>query len=65
MSLLSDRRRFPPYGLAGGDSGAVGRAFLETADGRTELAGKASLDVKAGDVIIIESPGGGGFGKPD
>jgi N-methylhydantoinase B len=65
MSLLSDRRRFPPYGLAGGESGSTGRAFLETAEGKTELGGKASLDVKTGDVITIESPGGGGFGKPD
>jgi N-methylhydantoinase B len=65
MSLLSDRRRFPPYGLSGGEPGSVGRAFIETPEGRTELTGKASLDVKAGDVIIIESPGGGGFGKPD
>ncbi|HZS43836.1 MAG TPA: hydantoinase B/oxoprolinase family protein [Blastocatellia bacterium] len=63
LSLLSDRRKIAPYGLMGGDSGALGKAFLESGGERIELDGKASVQVKAGDVIIIESPGGGGYGK--
>ena len=64
MSLLSDRRKRAPYGLQGGDDGALGRAFIIRVDGtRQELPSKGSWDLRAGDRVRIETPGGGGFGK--
>jgi 5-oxoprolinase (ATP-hydrolysing) len=62
-ALLSSRRRHAPQGLAGGGSGEPGRQRLLAADGTvTELAGCFSLEVRPGDSIEIETPGGGGFG---
>ena len=64
MSMLSDRRKRAPYGLQGGDDGALGRAFIVRADGNKEqLASKGSWDLQAGDRVRIETPSGGGFGK--
>jgi 5-oxoprolinase (ATP-hydrolysing) len=65
-SLVTQRRGvFAPYGLAGGEPGAVGRNTLRRADGRTEaLQAAAQFDVGPGDVLIIETPGGGGYGAP-
>src|SRR6266550_1456069 len=64
MSLLSDRRKRAPYGLQGGDDGALGRAFIIRVDGSKEqLPSKGSWDLAAGDRVRIETPGGGGFGK--
>jgi N-methylhydantoinase B len=65
MTLLAERRHFRPYGLAGGGDGAAGRAFVtRTANGKTEeLPGKCSRRLKKGDVLRIETPGGGGWGK--
>jgi N-methylhydantoinase B len=64
MTLLADRRRFRPYGLAGGEDGAAGAAMLTRAEsGETlELPGKCSVPLKKGDVLRIETPGGGGWG---
>jgi N-methylhydantoinase B len=64
ISLLSDRRKRAPYGLQGGDDGALGRAFIIRADGTKEqLASKGSWDLQTGDRVRIETPGGGGFGR--
>jgi 5-oxoprolinase (ATP-hydrolysing) len=64
-SILSNRRRVPPFGLDGGAPGAVGRNYILRADGRREdLPACASVDVGPGDVFVIETPGGGGFGAP-
>jgi N-methylhydantoinase B len=64
MSLLADRRKCAPYGLHGGEDGAVGRALLIHRDGSEEqLASKGSRQMEAGDRVRIESPGGGGFGS--
>ncbi len=74
ITLLTDRRIFRPYGLAGGDEGAAGRSLLvsvengsEAASGAVseakELPGKCSLEANAGDIIRIETPGGGGWGS--
>ncbi len=62
-SLLSDRRRIGPYGLAGGSAGAPGRNTLIRAGRRRRLPSKVSLQVERGDVLRIETPGGGGWGK--
>jgi N-methylhydantoinase B len=64
VTLLSDRRKFAPYGLAGGEDGARGRAVLTKTNGETvELKGKCTLYADAGDLIRVETPGGGGWGK--
>ncbi len=63
VTLLTDRRRFPPYGLEGGEPGALGRTTLISKTGATELPGKCSITASEGDVIRIETPGGGGWGK--
>jgi len=66
VTLLSDRRRFAPYGLAGGQAGATGRAALIKRTGEsTELPGKCTQYAEAGDTIRIETPGGGGWGQPE
>ena len=63
ISLLTGRRNVGPYGVSGGTPGKVGRNLL-VHDGKTEsLAATASLSVVAGDRLIIETPGGGGWGK--
>jgi N-methylhydantoinase B len=64
VTLLADRRKFAPYGLAGGGDGATGRAVLIKADGREmELKGKCTLYADVGDRIRVETPGGGAWGE--
>jgi len=64
-AILSSHRRVPPYGMAGGRPGAVGRNYVERLNGDTlALNGCARADMLAGDVFVIETPGGGGFGTP-
>jgi N-methylhydantoinase B len=63
VTLLTDRRVFAPYGLHGGEPGAVGRSLLIAGGDATELAGKCSVEVNQGDAIRIETPGGGGWGS--
>ena len=64
-AILSGHRRIPPYGLAGGKPGQVGRNAVERFDGRIEeLSGTAVVAMQAGDAVIIETPGGGGWGIP-
>jgi N-methylhydantoinase B len=66
VTLLAERRKFRPWGLNGGGPGAAGRALLTQAStGETiELAGKCSLHAQAGDLVRLETPGGGGWGPP-
>ncbi|MFF4275428.1 hydantoinase B/oxoprolinase family protein [Streptomyces sp. NPDC001536] len=65
VSTLSQHRRVPPYGMAGGAPGALGANRVERADGTvTELGGSDAADVEPGDVLVIETPGGGGYGPP-
>jgi 5-oxoprolinase (ATP-hydrolysing) len=62
-AILSSHRRVPPYGMAGGKPGAVGRNYVLRKSGDTlELGGCAQTGMQAGDVFVIETPGGGGFG---
>jgi 5-oxoprolinase (ATP-hydrolysing) len=64
-AILSSHRRVPPYGMAGGLPGAVGRNHVERCNGQTlELSGCDQAEMQAGDVFVIETPGGGGFGAP-
>jgi N-methylhydantoinase B len=64
MSLLCDRRKRGPYGLFGGEDGSVGINDLISKK-RSKLPSKGSHELKAGDRIRIETPGGGGFGNAD
>ncbi|MDE2133384.1 MAG: hydantoinase B/oxoprolinase family protein [Alphaproteobacteria bacterium] len=64
-SLVASRRTVAPFGLEGGSEALPGRQWIERADGRREsLFGVAEVGLEAGDAIVIETPGGGGFGKP-
>ena len=60
LSLLTERRRHAPPGAGEGEPGEVGRNFV---NGR-EVPAKVTLDLQPGDVVRIETPGGGGFGPP-
>lgn len=65
-AILSGHRKVPPYGMAGGEAGQCGRNLVERADGRVEELGPtASIAMSPGDVFVIETPGGGGYGPPD
>jgi len=62
-AILSGHRRVPPYGMAGGLPGATGRNAIERADGSIETLGAcAATTMQPGDVFVIETPGGGGYG---
>jgi len=64
VAILSDRRRFPPYGLAGGEPGKRGENRLIRSSGKVEkLPGKCAVNARAGDIISIATPGGGGWGR--
>jgi len=64
VTLLGQHRFFKPYGLAGGSGGATANNWWFTHDNRkVQLPGVASVNVEAGDVIKIETPGGGGYGE--
>ncbi len=60
VSLLSDRRRYPPRGVAGGADGACGENLV---DGE-RVGAKTTLDVEAGTTVTVRTPGGGGHGSP-
>lgn len=62
VTLLGQHRRYAPYGMNGGGDGACGRHTLLSNGFNSELPGICSLKVDAGDVLTIETPGGGGFG---
>ncbi|MES1151273.1 MAG: hydantoinase B/oxoprolinase family protein, partial [Dongia sp.] len=62
-AILSGHRRIPPYGMAGGASGALGRNSVERKDGSVlELQGTDKAEMQPGDTFVIETPGGGGYG---
>jgi N-methylhydantoinase B len=62
VSLLTERRRRAPWGLAGGEPGGRGRNLLVRGDRERVLLSKTTLPVRAGDVLVVETPGGGGLG---
>ncbi|HLX83075.1 MAG TPA: hydantoinase B/oxoprolinase family protein [Terriglobales bacterium] len=65
VTLLADRRSRGPYGLAGGSDGSAGRTTIIRNDGSEEiLPGQTSVRLNSGERVRIESPGGGGWGKP-
>ncbi|WP_066949049.1 hydantoinase B/oxoprolinase family protein [Streptomyces lushanensis] len=63
VTLLTGHREVPPYGMAGGRPGALGRNEVERADGTlTPLRGVDSAELGPGDVLVMRTPGGGGYG---
>jgi N-methylhydantoinase B len=63
VSLQSDRRKTGPYGIGGGTPGSPGRNSVIACDGRiTPQPGKASFSLRAGEMVVVETPGGGGWG---
>jgi len=63
--MLANHRRIAPFGLHGGKPGALGRNWVERTDGtREEFGATCAVAMRAGDVFVIETPGGGGFGPP-
>ncbi|MGA5272053.1 hydantoinase B/oxoprolinase family protein [Streptomyces lydicamycinicus] len=66
IAVLTNHRRVAPYGMAGGAPGALGVNSIERADGTHEtLAGCDAADVGVDDVLVLRTPGGGGYGTPD
>jgi N-methylhydantoinase B len=64
FNVIAERRRHAPPGAAGGESGARGRTLLVRDGGELELPPKASGTLHAGEAIRLETPGGGGHGRP-
>ncbi|WP_103535542.1 hydantoinase B/oxoprolinase family protein [Streptomyces sp. SM11] len=63
LALLSGHRRVPPYGAEGGEPGALGEQYIERAGGETvPLEGCDTAELDAGDVLVVRTPGGGGYG---
>jgi N-methylhydantoinase B len=65
VTVTSERRRLHPYGLRGGAPGAAGRNWLEHGDKTETLSGKFTRTLQPGDVLYLETPGGGGWGPVD
>ena len=65
VAILANHRLVPPFGLEGGGSGEVGKTYVCRGDGRVvELGSCSKTEVNAGDLVVVETPGGGGFGVP-
>ncbi|MGH6979802.1 MAG: hydantoinase B/oxoprolinase family protein, partial [Stellaceae bacterium] len=63
-SILADRRRVPPFGLEGASPGAVGKNYVIRSDGtREDFGAVGTLIVDSGDCFVVETPGGGGYGR--
>jgi 5-oxoprolinase (ATP-hydrolysing) len=64
LVILANHRIVPPYGMAGGENGALGRNWIERTDGSTDMLTATDFrTVTAGDVFVLETPGGGGYGR--
>ncbi|MBW2490037.1 MAG: hydantoinase B/oxoprolinase family protein [Deltaproteobacteria bacterium] len=65
VTVLSERRRMPPYGLFGGEPGSVGKNVIIRNEGSEQKGSKFSASLNKGDRLRIETPGGGGYGSPE
>lgn len=66
LSIISNRRSTSPFGILGGKDGRRGRNLLRQADGKIKrLPARIRVPLKKGDVVIVETPGGGGYGPPE
>ena len=64
VTLISDRVKFHPWGIAGGGEGVGNRFWIETPEGRRPMKSKDFQRVKAGDTLSLHTTGGGGYGDP-
>ena len=65
-AILANHRVVAPFGVDGGEPGQVGRCWVERVDGeRIALSSTDKIEMAPGDVFVIETPGGGGFGAAD
>jgi 5-oxoprolinase (ATP-hydrolysing) len=65
VAILANSRLIAPFGVEGGQPGEVGKTYIQRSDGETENMGSCGQKtVQAGDAIVVETPGGGGFGAP-
>ena len=64
LTNLSEREKFPPYGLFGGQSGALARTVINPGEGEERVHGKQSREFAYGDVISFQQSGAGGYGDP-
>ncbi|NTW20055.1 MAG: 5-oxoprolinase, partial [Nostocales cyanobacterium W4_Combined_metabat2_030] len=63
-NILASHRLIPPFGLHGGENGKVGKTWIKRENGTEEnLGNTATVEMQAGDIFVIETPGGGGFGS--
>lgn len=65
VTLLTERRRLPPYGLSGGNPGSLGENLVISNEKMKAIPGKGTFYLEAGDRLLIKTPGGGGYGKED
>ncbi|MFN2166400.1 MAG: hydantoinase B/oxoprolinase family protein, partial [Anaerolineae bacterium] len=66
VAVMSNRRRIPPFGLAGGEPGRPGRNIIVAPDGTAQdMPGTFVAELGPGDVLEVRTPGGGGYGSPD
>jgi len=65
VTLITERRLLAPYGLQGGNPGACGRNRLVRNGIASPLPGKGTFELKKGDILCLETPGGGGFGQAE
>ena len=63
VSPLTERRKIAPYGLAGGQHGLTGRNELVHKRKRRKLGGKLVFEAESDDLLVIKTPGGGGWGR--
>lgn len=64
LTIMSERRRFAPYGVGGGGPGAKGKNTLVSGGRKKALGSKVNIKLRPGDVLKVETPGGGGYGRP-
>ena len=64
VTINSERRRYAPYGAQGGEPGQVGVNTVVRQNVETVVGGKVTMQVQDGDRLIVETPGGGGWGRP-
>jgi N-methylhydantoinase B len=63
LSIQSERRRFAPEGRSGGAPGRKGQNYIIRNDKKIQLPGKVITDLEKNDIVVIETPGGGGYGR--
>jgi 5-oxoprolinase (ATP-hydrolysing) len=64
-AILASRRNAPPFGMAGGGPGEVGQSWVERRDGQREPLDYAdATEMQPGDIFVVSTPSGGGYGKP-